>query len=39
MRGQFVNDVLNEGLTPEQERRILTTGLRAFDGRDDLEAL
>ena len=39
VRGQFVNDVLNEGLTPEQERRILTTGLRAFDGRDDLEAL
>lgn len=39
VRGQFVNDVINEGLAPEDERRILMTGLRAFDGRDDLEAL
>ena len=39
VRGQFVRDVLHAGLDPEDERRILTTGLRALSGRDDLEVL
>ena len=39
VRGQFVNDVLEAGLDPDEARRILITGLRALDNRDDLEAL
>ena len=39
VRGQFVNDVLGAGLPPDEERRILVTGLRALGGRDDLEVL
>ena len=39
VRGQFVADVLNAGLDPVEERRVLTTGLRALEGRHDLEAL
>lgn len=38
VRGQFVNDVFDAGLPAEQERRVLTTGLRALAGRSDLEA-
>jgi DNA repair exonuclease SbcCD nuclease subunit len=38
VRGRFVQDVLaTADLDDEQQRRILTTGLRALDGRDDLE--
>lgn len=39
VRGQFVRDVLaSEELSDEAERRrVLVTGLRALDGRDDLE--
>lgn len=37
VRGQFVRDVLEAGLDPEDTRRVITTGLRALDGRDDLE--
>jgi DNA repair protein SbcD/Mre11 len=36
VRGQFVQDVLAAGLDPEAERRVLITGLRALEGRDDL---
>ena len=39
VRGQFVSDVLDAGLPPDEERRVLTTGLRALDGRNDLEVL
>ena len=39
VRGQFVNDVLKANLPPDEERRILITGLRALGGRDDLEVL
>ena len=39
VRGQFVADVLDAGLDPEEERRVLTTGLRALEGRHDLEVL
>jgi len=40
VRGQFVRDVLAApGLTAEQSRRVLQTGLRALDGRSDLEIL
>jgi DNA repair exonuclease SbcCD nuclease subunit len=37
VRGQFVRDVRDAGdLDPEQRRRVLVTGLRAFAGRTDL---
>ena len=39
VRGQFVCDVLASGLPEEEERRVLTAGLRALDGRDDLDVL
>ena len=40
VRGQFVRDVLAAGGLPEdQRRRVLITGLRAFDGRPDLEVI
>lgn len=40
VRGQFVRDVRADGrLTEDQRRRVLLTGLRALDGRQDLEAL
>jgi len=39
VRGQFVNDVLESGLSSDEQRRVLITGLRALDGRDDLEVL
>lgn len=38
IRGQFLRDVeAAEHLSEEQRRRVLVTGLRALDGRDDLE--
>ncbi|MCC6237273.1 MAG: metallophosphoesterase [Dehalococcoidia bacterium] len=39
VRGQFVNDVLSAGMTADIERRVLMTGLRALDGRSDLEVI
>ena len=39
VKGQFVRDVLEAALLEEEQRRILTVGLRALDGRDDLEVL
>lgn len=36
VRGQFVSDVVAAIEDPDLRRRILTTGLRALDGRDDL---
>ena len=40
VRGQFVRDVLAATeLSEDERRRVLVTGLRALDGRDDLEAL
>ena len=39
VRGQFVADVLNASLDPIKERRVLMTGLRALEGRRDLEVL
>lgn len=38
IRGQFVLDVMADSALSEEERRkVLVTGLRALDGRDDLE--
>lgn len=37
VRGQFVRDVRAAQLDEETRRRVLLTGLRALDGRDDLE--
>lgn len=37
VRGQFVRDVQASGLTPEECQRVIITGLRALDGRSDLE--
>ena len=39
VRGQFVADVLDAALDPAEERRVLTAGLRALEGRRDLEVL
>ena len=39
VRGQFVKDVLSARLDPIEERRVLLAGLRALDGRSDLEVL
>lgn len=39
VRGQFVNEVLAAGLAADEERRVLATGLRALDGRSDLEVI
>ena len=39
VRGQFVADVLDAGLDSAEERRVLTAGLRALEGRRDLEVL
>lgn len=39
VRGQFVSDVLAADLPPDEERRVLMSGLRALDGRADLEVL
>ncbi len=37
VRGQFVRDVRQSGLTEDDCRRVITTGLRALEGRSDLE--
>jgi exonuclease SbcD len=37
VRGQFIRDVLDSGLAVDDQRRVLVTGLRALDGREDLE--
>ena len=37
--GQFVRDVTNARLLPDEERRVLMTGLRALAGREDLDIL
>lgn len=37
VRGQFVRDVLAAHLPEVERRRVLLTGLRALEGRDDLE--
>ena len=39
VRGRFVKDVLAVGLLADEERRVLISGLRALDGRPDLEVL
>ena len=39
VRGQFVRDVLGAELESDETRRVLITGLRAFEGRTDLEVL
>ena len=39
VRGQFVRDVTSAGLSSDEERRVLMTGLRALEGREDLEVL
>lgn len=39
VRGEFVRDVLSKELPSDWERRVLVTGLRALEGRDDLEVL
>ena len=39
VRGQFVRDVLDSDLSEDEKRRVVVTGLRALDGRSDLEAL
>ena len=39
VRGQFVRDVLEAGLPDDETRRVLAAGLRALEGRTDLETL
>lgn len=39
VRGEFVREVSAQNLPQEEKRRILVTGLRALDGRDDLEVV
>jgi DNA repair protein SbcD/Mre11 len=39
VRGQFVRDVLDEQMEPEKRNRILVMGLRALEGKEDLEAI
>lgn len=39
VRGQFVRDVQNSNLASEEKQRVLVVGLRALDGRADLEPL
>ena len=39
VRGQFVRDVLDSDLADDEKRCVVVTGLRALDGRTDLEAL
>ena len=39
VRGQFVADVLGASLDAVEERRVLMAGLRALEGRKDLEVL
>jgi len=37
VRGQFVRDVRASDLSPEERQRVIIIGLRALDGRDDLQ--
>lgn len=37
VQGQFVRDVLDSDLPEDEQQRVLMTGLRALDGRSDLE--
>ena len=39
VRGAFVSDVLDSDLPEDEKRRVLIAGLRALDGRDDLDVL
>lgn len=39
VRGQFVRDARAADLEPDLLRRVVVTGLRALDGRDDLEVV
>jgi exonuclease SbcD len=39
VRGQFVREVMASDLDPELRRRVVMTGLRALDGRSDLEVV
>ena len=39
VRGAFVGDVLDSDLPEDEKRRVLIAGLRALDGRDDLDVL
>lgn len=39
VRGEFVREVRQAGLDPDIERRVLVTGLRALEGRRDLEVV
>lgn len=39
VRGQFVRDALREIADLDQRRRVVTTGLRALEGRADLEVI
>lgn len=39
VRGQFVAEVLAQGLPPDDERRVLIAGLRALAGRRDIEVI
>lgn len=39
VRGQFVRDVMAADLSEDERRRVLITGLRALEGRSDLEVL
>ena len=39
VRGQFVRDVFDSDLAEDEKRRVVVTGLRALDGRTDLEAV
>jgi DNA repair exonuclease SbcCD nuclease subunit len=39
VRGQFVRDLLETEMPEDERRRVLVTGLRALDGRGDLEVL
>ena len=37
VRGEFVRQVTSSDLPEDEKRRVLVTGLRALDGREDLE--
>jgi hypothetical protein len=39
VRGQFVKEVRDSALPEDEKQRVLTVGLRALDGRKDLELL
>ena len=39
VRGQFVIDVMDSDLDDDEKRRVLTMGLAALAGRDDLDVL